>query len=219
MKPSFYFGHDWHSGKLVSQIKVEDLLDADHDMYCILAAIDSEDDLRWYWFDPARNFTGSDKDFEELDRNRAAYTVKTLHDRLLQEPYHIGECCGIDVSCTRCIVEAAYLKSLELVKKSGVLYKGNMQELLAIIMAYEEKYSTRNHYAELYCKSLLEQNPTENAYSAAFKLFPMPSGDMESRLDYWNFMDPIHQNYYRNRALVFRKYFDHPELVQDVVLN
>jgi hypothetical protein len=216
MKPDFYFGHEQKLGRLVSQIKVEELLDADHDIYCILAMIDSEDDLYWYWFDPDHNFTGSDKDYQELDRNRAAYAIKTLYKKLKLEPYHAGSCCGNTDACTRCLVEDAYLKSLELVKKSGALYKGNMPELLAIIMAYEEQYRTRNKYAELYCKSRIEKNPTENVYSTIFKLFPIPSGDMESRLDYWSHINPIHQNYYRNRIALFRIYFDHPELVEHI---
>jgi hypothetical protein len=216
MKPDFYFRHEWKHGKLVSQIKVEDLLDADHDLYCILAMIDSEDDLRWYWFDLEHIFTGSDKDFQKLDQNRAAYTFKTLYNSLKQEPYHTGSCCKVDSTCVRCLVESAYLKSLDLLTKSGSLYKGNMQEFLAIIMAYEEKYITRTKYVELYCKSCIEKDPTENVYSKSFKLFPMPSGDMKSRLDFWSNLDTIHKNYYRNRIVLFRNYFDHPEIIDHI---
>lgn len=212
MKPSFYFDHKWSNGKLVSSIKVEELLDADRDLYCIMALIDSEDDLRWYWINPDQEFTGSDSDYAELDRYRASYAVKTMYDRLMMEKFHIGDCCGIDCACTRCVTEKAYLKSLDIIKSTNI----QGIELIAIVMAYEGKFLERNHYADLYCKSRLEQNPTEKAHTAALKLFPMPSGSMDSRLAYWDFIDPIHQNYYRNRALVFRKYFDHPELLSDI---
>ena len=219
MKPSFFFQHNWHVGKLVSAIRVEDLMESDHDMFALIALLDSEDNLPWYWFDPEHLFTGSDQDRVILDRNRAAYCIKTYYDRLKLERYHVGECVGINCLCTRCITETAYLRCFDLIKKSNVLSQGGITNLIALIIAYEEKYIQRQKYYDIYCKNMIEKDPTRSVHSEAMRLFPMPDGRLDSRIDHWDNIEPARQDYYKTRAVTFRRYFDKPELVADVQIK
>lgn len=193
MKHSFYFGHKWLNSTLTSSLKVEDLLYLDKDLYAIVVLVESEDDLKWYWINPDREFKGTKEDFAELDRYRVEYVAKLVS---CIPTGHTDDCSA----CTRCHTETLYLKALNFVKQFKSIDKA---DLIAIIMAYEGKFNERNRYAELYCKSRLEQNPTENVHSVAFKLFPMPSGSMESRQAYWNTIDPECQQNYHDRALQF----------------
>ena len=110
MKPSFYFGHKWLNSTLTSSLKVEDLLDLDKDLYAIVALVDSEDDLKWYWINPDREFKGTKEDFAELDRYRAEYVAKLVSGI---PKGHADDCSA----CARCYTETLYLKALNLVKK------------------------------------------------------------------------------------------------------
>jgi hypothetical protein len=216
IKPSFFFGHYDHEGKRYSRIRVEELLSADHDIYALMALIDSEDDLEWYWLDPDSVFDRSEDNLLTVDRNRAAYVIKTMYDSLIKDGgRHMGECVNISCVCTRCMVEEMYIKTIDLIKQSNVFHTGETKDMLAVVMSYEEKYLDRKEYADQYITARSESNPV-NVIRDAWKLFPMPSGEFQSRMDYWNFMDSNAQDVYRARANIFKCYFNHPEMVDDI---
>lgn len=199
---SFFFRHEL-SDQLRSQLRVEKLLLADKDLFAGMALIESEDDPQW--------FLGVSSD---NDRSRAAYFIKTYYERLLCDTrgIHCGECVGIDVICSRCQVEEAYLRVFNLIYPSTQSIYAR-SDLLPIVMCGERVISEIKQLR----KQVIER--TGSSREAA-KLYPMQEFmPLPTRIAYWNSLDPLVQEEFRLRATQFRIYFDHHDLVSDIIFS